>query len=65
MNKKLFGIVVMGLLLVAGVSIPLYAQEPVGKVISLKGSAEAQLGEESQWRTLRIKSDIYEKDTIK
>ncbi len=65
MNKNLLKIVFAGVLLIASASVSLYAQEAVGKVISLEGIVEARLNESGAWRTLSGKSDIYEKDTIK
>jgi hypothetical protein len=65
MNKNILGIVFAGLLLIASASVSLYAQESIGKVVSLDGIVEAKLDENSQWRALNKKSDIYEKDTIK
>jgi len=65
MNKNILRIVFAGVLLIAGASVSLYAQEAVGKVISLDGTVEAKLDENGSWRTLNKKSDIYEKDTIK
>ncbi len=68
MNKKLLVTIFAGLLLVLSVSISLYslyAQEAIGKVVSLDGIVEAKLGETGAWRALSVKSDIYEADTIK
>lgn len=65
MNKNILGIIFVGLLIIASTSFSLYAQESIGKVVSLTGTVEAKLGEDSQWRALSKKSDIYEKDTIK
>lgn len=65
MNKNILRIVFAGVLLIASASVSLYAQESIGKVVSLKGSVEAKLDEDGAWRALSKKSDIYEKDTIK
>lgn len=65
MNKNLLSIVFVGLLLFGSASITLYAQEAIGKVLSLEGTAEAKLDENATWRQLNVKSDVYENDTIK
>ncbi len=43
----------------------LFSQEAVGKVVSLQNSVEAKLDEDGAWRILSVKSDVYEKDTIR
>ncbi|MCK4905216.1 FecR domain-containing protein [bacterium] len=65
MNKNILGIIFVGFLLIVSVSFSLYAQESIGKVVSLTGTVEARLDEDGAWRALSKKSDIYEKDTIK
>ena len=65
MNKNLFKIVLITVLIFTGIVSALFSQESIGKVVSLDGSAQAKLDENGEWRALSVKSDIYEKDTIK
>ena len=65
MFKSISKIILITLLMFTGAVAVSFSQEIVGKVVSLDGSAQAQLDENGAWRALSEKSDIYEKDTIK
>ena len=65
MNKNLSIVILAAVLIFTSVTGTLFSQEVIGKVGSLQGTAKAKLDENSAWRTLNEKSDIYEKDTIK
>lgn len=65
MNKNILKIVFAVLLLFINIAVSLYAQEAVGKVVSLQGTVQAKPDDTGSWRDLNLKSDIYEKDTVK